>query len=143
MLEISHDAVTGWARLIRLQRQALESVEARLKAAGFPPLAWYDVLLELDRAPDGLRQFEIGERILLNKHNLSRLLDRLSGQGLIRREACPEDGRGSVVQITSKGRRLRERMWPEYAAAIEAVFASRLSANEISVLGNTLGKLLD
>lgn len=143
MSEISNAALTAWARLLRVQRQALEKVELRLKAAGFPPLNWYDVLLELDRSKTGLRQYEIGERMLLSKHNLSRLLDRLEKKQLVRRKPCPEDGRGSVIEITATGRQLREQMWPIYAEAIDAAFASRISENQASVLSNTLERLLD
>lgn len=134
--------VKAWARLLRAQRQALEQVESRLKGAGFPPLAWYDALLELDRSGQGLRQYEIGERILLSKHNLSRLLDRLQRKGYVRRRACPEDGRGSVVEITAAGRRLREKMWPVYSDAISEAFANRLTETDIRRLSSILGKLL-
>lgn len=58
--------VTAWARLIRAQQAMLERVEADLKTAGLPPLAWYDVLLELNRTDGGqLRQFEIGDKVLV------------------------------------------------------------------------------
>ena len=49
----SEAVVRAWARLVRAQQQALTAVEADLKAAGYPPLAWYDVLLELTREKDG------------------------------------------------------------------------------------------
>jgi DNA-binding MarR family transcriptional regulator len=143
MSKANEEAVAAWARLIRLQKQALDKVEKNLKKAGLPPLAWYDVLLELDRADSGLRQYEIGERILLNKHNLSRLLDRLEDKGHLQRKPCAEDGRVSEVRITANGRKLRKQMWPVYAAAIEEAFASRLSAEEVRVFGRTLAKLLD
>src|SRR5256885_12172319 len=73
------DAVTkAWARLIRAREIVVGAVERDLKAAGLPPLAWYDVLLELTRAPDGrLRPFELEKETLLLQYNLSRLLDRL------------------------------------------------------------------
>ena len=39
----------SWARLKKVQRLLLTSVEKTLKEAGFPSLSWYDVLLELER----------------------------------------------------------------------------------------------
>ena len=53
--------VTAWARLIRAQQAMLERVEADLKTAGLPPLAWYDVLLELNRT-DGAAAAPIRNR---------------------------------------------------------------------------------
>ena len=45
--------ITAWARLVRAQRAVMAAIEGELKQAGFQPLAWYDVLLELKRQPDG------------------------------------------------------------------------------------------
>ena len=42
--------VRTWARLVKAQQMALASIESALKSAGLPPLAWYDALLELERA---------------------------------------------------------------------------------------------
>ena len=93
--------VTAWARLMRAQQSLLARVEADLKKSGLPPLRWYDVLLELNRAGStGLRQYELGAQLLLSKYNLSRLIDRLQKERLVDRQACAEDGRGARVRIT-------------------------------------------
>jgi DNA-binding MarR family transcriptional regulator len=133
--------IEAWARLIRAQQLLLEKVEADLKRAGLPSLRWYDVLLELRRAPDGLRQYEIGEAVLLNKYNVSRLLDRLEQEGLIARYACESDGRGAQVRITTEGGKLLKRMWDQYAKAITEHFGRHLSGSDISRLSVLLCKL--
>lgn len=134
--------VTAWARLVRAQQLLLERVEADLKAAGLPPLRWYDVLLELHRAGrDGLRQFEIGAAVLLSKYNVSRQLDRLEREGLLVRQACEADGRGAQVQITPSGRTLLKRMWPVYEASITAHFAAHFSKAELKQLALLLAKI--
>ena len=126
--------VQCWARLVRGQQLLLERVEADLKAAGLPPLRWYDVLLELHRArPKGLRQFEIGAAVLLSKYNVSRLLDRLEEEGLLVRQPCEEDGRGAQVQITAQGRALLRRMWPVYGAAIEEYFGRHFTQTDLQL----------
>lgn len=136
--------IDTWARLLRTEKVLLERVEAALKAADLPPLTWYDVLLELGRdEPEGLRQYEIGTRVLLSKHNLTRLLDRLEDKGLVTRRDCPEDARGKIVFITNTGQALRKRMWPVYAGAIETHFSDKLTTKDIDSLSVILGKLLD
>lgn len=135
-------AITAWARLIRAERTALESVEADLKKAEFPPLVWYDVLLELERSKEGaLRHGSLNAELLLPKHNLSRLIDRMEKQALVSRDACKSDGRGSFVCITEKGRELRSNMWPIYEAAIEKHFASKFSPEEIKMLAKLLAQI--
>ncbi len=138
----SEHAVTAWARLVRTETALIDQIQMALKAAKLPPLGWYDVLIELQRAPGGaLRQYEIGAQTLLTKYNLSRLIDRLQREGLVERLACAEDGRGNVVRITVPGIALLQRMWKEYGAVLEQQFESRLSADEIITLEKILRKL--
>lgn len=132
----------AWARLVRVSQSVLDAVEADLKAAGMPPLLWYDALLELRRAePGGLRPFELQGRMLLAQYNLSRLLDRIVKAGHARREPCPQDGRGHVLQITATGHGLLQSMWPVYRQAIATHFADRLEDSEAGELARLLGKL--
>jgi len=138
----SDAVIRAWTRLIRAQQAALAAVEAELKAAGFPPLGWYDVLLELARADGGeLRPFALEQELLLAQYNLSRLVDRLEKAGYVERRICPEDGRGQVVAITASGRALVKRMWPTYRAAIGRHVGAKLSENEAARLAALLGKL--
>src|SRR5882724_1955406 len=140
----SDAVIRAWTRLIRAQQAALAAVEADLKAAGFPPLGWYDVLLELSRTEgEGLRPFALEQKLLLAQYNLSRLLDRLETAGTIERAACPDDGRGQIVAITASGRALVKRMWPTYRAAIARHVGSKLSEDEAARLAALLGKLTD
>lgn len=129
---------------MKAQRVLLERVERSLKRAGLPPLGWYDVLLELRREKKpGLRQYEIGEKVLLSKHNLSRLLDRLEAKNLIERHSCPEDGRGYVVKITPDGNTLLKKIWPVYAQAIHVNFTKALRSEEMGALSQALLKVLN
>jgi DNA-binding MarR family transcriptional regulator len=139
----SDAVVTAWARLLRAQRAALGAVEAELKRAGLPPLAWYDVLLELKRAPDKrLTPGELEERLLLAQYNLSRLLDRMVADGLVRRLPYPGDKRRQWIEPTAEGRALRRRMWPVYAAAITRHVGARLGDRDAARLADLLAKLL-
>ena len=134
----------AWVLLNRAQQTLLGQVETLLKEAGLPPLSWYDVLLELSRDPDSdLRQYEIGERILLNKHNLSRLIDRLERDGLVKRQTCDTDGRGNIVKITKKGMQLKQQMWPVYSKAIHDLIAKPLTATQVRALSEIMNVLMD
>src|SRR5256885_658148 len=116
----SEPVVRAWVRLERAHRAALTTVEARLKEAGLPALAWYDVLLELERAgTSGLRPFELQKAMLFAQYNLSRLVDRLEAAGHVAKQVSEDDGRGQLITITKSGRAMRRRIWPVYAAAIE------------------------
>ena len=140
----SKTVVRAWARLIKAQQLALAAIECELKAAGLPPLAWYDVLLEVERAGgDGLRPFELERAVLLAQYNLSRLVDRIERAGYVERRVCEEDGRGQLIAITERGKAIRRKMWPAYAGAIEAAVGRHLSAKEAEALDGLLGLLIE
>ena len=141
-IEPSETVVRAWARLVRAHSSALSSVEQALKAAEMPPLAWYDVLLELERSDsDGVRPFELERHLLLPQYGLSRLIDRMEAAGIVERLPCAEDGRGHVIAATKEGRTLRRRIWPVYARALAEAVGSRLSEDEAARLADLLGKL--
>ena len=143
----SPEATAAWIRLVRIQSRVLGAVEQDLKKAGFPPLSWYDVLLELSRAPMGaLRPVELEKQVLLPQYGLSRLIDRLVEAGHVRRKVCEVDKRGLVVEITEDGRELQKKMWNAYSAAIERHIGSKLSdadAAKLSMLLDRLGVSCD
>jgi DNA-binding MarR family transcriptional regulator len=131
------------ARLIKAQQRALDSIERALKAAKLPPLAWYDVLLELERAGGSLRPFELEREMLLAQYNLSRLIDRMEEAGYVERRALKEDRRGQAIVITAAGKTLRRRMWSVYGPAIQAAIGDHLSPKQIDTLSALMGVLIE
>jgi DNA-binding MarR family transcriptional regulator len=135
--------VAAWVALVRASNGVISAIQAEGKAAGMPPLEWYDVLWDLERSPDGARRpFELERGLLLAQYNLSRLVDRLHRADLVEKRKCAEDGRGLVLVITDDGRALRKRMWPVYSAAIEKHIGSHLNRAEARTLAALLMRLL-
>jgi DNA-binding MarR family transcriptional regulator len=138
----STEATAAWIRLMRVQSQVLDAVEQDLKKAGFPPLAWYDALLELSRAPSGeMRPVELEKQMLIPQYSTSRLIDRLVDEGLAARRECKVDKRGQFVEITDAGRELQKKMWNAYSLAIEKHIGSKLSDADASTLSDLLDRL--
>ena len=138
----STEATAAWIRLMRIQSRVLGAVEQDLKKAGFPPLAWYDALLELSRSPQGaLRPVELEKQMLIPQYSTSRLIDRLVDEGLAARRECKIDKRGQFVEITEAGRELQKKMWNAYSAAIEKHVGSKLSDPDAIKLCGLLDRL--
>lgn len=136
----SHPAVRAWSALLQVHAKLVPELDAELRRATALPLTWYDVLLELD-GPQGLRVSDLGERVVLSRTRVSRLVGELESHGLVRREPNPDDGRSAFVSITEAGRqRLREAA-PHYLAGIERRF-SGLSPDELRALAGALRKAL-
>ena len=128
--------VAAWVAIVRAGNGLIAAVAADGKAAGFPPLEWYDVLWELERRSPkrGLRPFELQHGLLIAQYNVSRLVDRMCDAGYIEKRPCESDARGQVLVITDKGRAIRKKMWPVYLASIQRHIGSRLSPDEARAL---------
>jgi DNA-binding MarR family transcriptional regulator len=132
----------AWSHLLGGHALALKAIEARLKEAGQPPLGWYDVLLELDRAGRRLRIGELAERLIVAPYPMTRLLDRLEEAGLLRREKAPGDRRGAYAVLTTEGEAARRRMWPHYQRAILELFGAALSERDAEDLVRIFKKVI-
>lgn len=141
---LSPNDMQAWILLMRTGSRMLAAVEADLKAKNFPPLTWYDVLLELRKAEGKrLRQVELQDKVLIAQYNMSRLIDRLAGAGYVEKERPANDRRGSCVVLTESGEDLLQAMWPVYQAAVAKHFSGKLDVAELVQLSKTLGKILD
>src|SRR5258706_12611626 len=120
-----HDAKShAWAVLLTAHATLIEKIETALAGAKLPPLAWYDVLWELEKAEGGkLRMHELARRIVLSRSNLTRLADRLEDTRLIEREDTPHDRRGYHCVITRAGLPMRRKIGPVYKTEIEQQFS--------------------
>jgi DNA-binding MarR family transcriptional regulator len=131
----------AWAVLLTAHATLIETIEAALAEAKLPPLAWYDVLWELEKAQGGkLRMHELARRIVLSRSNLTRLADRLEDARLTERADTPHDRRGYDCVITRAGLAMRKKMWPVYKAEIERLFSRHISVEEARTIGNALAR---
>ena len=137
------DRVLPWALLLRVHAAVLPRLERAL-AAHHLPLAWYDVLLELNAAPDRrLRMSELGSRVVLSRERVCRVVDELVRAGLVRREPNPDDRRSLFAVLTDEGRERLRTAAPTYLAGIEEHYTRHLDDDEIAVLSRALARVLD
>lgn len=115
-----------WFNFVRAHRSLIREIERRLAAEQLPAYAWYDALWGIESGPQGTRRMhELADVMVIERYNLTRLVDRLEADGLVERRRSPADGRGAVACITDKGRALRKRMWAVYEGAVNELFLSQ------------------
>lgn len=122
-------------RPVRAEQAGRGAIELDPKEAGCPPPGRYDLPLERR-----LRPLEIERQTLLARHGLSRLLDRLEGEGLIARERC--DPGGQWIVPTDAGRAQQGRMWKVFARAIQRHLGDKLDAKPATAPGDPPGQLI-
>jgi DNA-binding MarR family transcriptional regulator len=136
-------AVDAWRGLLVAHSRLVPAVEADLRAAGQIPLTWYDVLLELNAAPGRrLRMSELGQRTVLSRTRVSRVVDELATAGLAERQPDQADGRSSFAVLTPVGREALRRAWPVYRRAIHRQLTARLTAQQCRELAALLGQVI-
>src|SRR5215210_698597 len=95
----------AWRGFLRTYSTLVRELDEELTERHRLPISSYDVLVQLDEAPEGrLRMSALADAVLLSRSGLSRLVTRLEGQGLIERVECAADARGSFAAITDAGR---------------------------------------
>ena len=136
-------AVDAWRGLLVAHSRLVPAVEADLRAAGQVPLSWYDVLLELNAAPERrLRMSELGLRVVLSRTRVSRIMDELAAAGLAERQPDQADGRSSFAVLTAAGRDALRRAWPVYRDAIRRHLAAGLTLPQCRELAALLDQVI-
>ena len=140
-LDVSPMAVIG-----RLSRAAL-AVESRLAATfarhGLDAPS-FDVLATLLRsgAPYRIAPVELAREAMISTSAVAQRLNKLEGRGLVRREANPGDGRGTLVALTDAGRELIETTLPDHLETEHAITAT-LSVEEQTNLAMLLQRIAE
>jgi DNA-binding MarR family transcriptional regulator len=124
-MRVPDETLGAWRAFLNAHALATKRINRDLAEAGLPDLTWYDALWTLHRA-DGrrLRIRELADAVVLSSTGMTRFVDRLEAEGLVRREAVPGDRRGAYAVITKEGSLLLRRMWPIYAKGISTYFGS-------------------
>lgn len=95
--------------------------------------AEFNLLLVLRHSPRPLSQQELSERLLVDKSNVTALIDRLVDGGLLERNPVPEDRRRYDITLTDEGRRRIDRIDPVYHDMVQRVM-SGLTQDEYRTL---------
>ena len=132
------DALAVYVKLLRAGRAVLARVEPLFAAAGLTPTQFGVLEAILHKGP--LSQRELGRKVLTSAGNMTDLIDKLEGRGLVRRVRQKQDRRTVRVELSPAGRKLIEPLFVRHAADIAAVMAV-LSRDELRELDTLLRKL--
>ena len=137
------DIAETWGALLKVHAALVPRLDRELQDAHGLPLTWYDVLLELESAPDRrLTMGQLGSVAAVSRTLVSRVVDELTRAGLVMREQNPDDGRSAFAALTPAGRAALRKAAPTYVAAVRREFADHVSDREAEVLARALRKVL-
>ena len=141
--ELTPTELGAWRGLLRVHTALVRELDAELEAAHDLPLSSYDVLIYLQSAPGKrLRMAELADSVLLSRSGVTRLVDRLVREGLIVRDTCESDGRGSFAVLTEDGEALLARARPTHLDGVRARFLRHFSDDELEQLARYWERVL-
>jgi DNA-binding MarR family transcriptional regulator len=130
-----------WRLFFESSMALIDMLDTELQEAVGIPQRWYDVLVQLEEAPDGLPMNELAERILYSKSGFTRVVDRMEEAGLVRRVRPEHDRRSILVLLTEEGTKTMERARLHHRDGIDRHFSRHLTDAEVRALTKALEKV--
>jgi len=110
-----HESLRVWLRMLACTNLIGNHVRQRLQAQFGTTLPRFDLMAQLERAPQGLKMGELTQRLMVTGGNVTGITDMLEEEGLVSRAPDPADQRASRVKLTKAG----EQQFGRMAAAHE------------------------
>jgi DNA-binding MarR family transcriptional regulator len=136
---LTESELRAWQALLHAHHDVTEALDSELRADHGLSMATYDVLLRLARAPGrSLRMSELALRVMMSPSGLTRAVDRLVDQGLVRRKRSREDARVVLAQLTERGRQVLRKAASTHLRGIREHFTSRLTPKQLDEVASGL-----
>ncbi len=133
------DALRLWLRLLTCTTLIEGEVRRQLRERFKVTLPRFDLMAQLDKAPEGMTLSDVSRRMMVSNGNVTGLVERLVESGHIDRRTSETDRRVQVIRLTRLGRAEFRKMAAEHKSWIAAVFAD-LSEKDIRDLMRLLAK---
>lgn len=139
---LSDQQFEAWKAFLRAHAAVMRVLDDELEAEQGIPLTYFDVLIQLWRAGGRLRMSDLADAVLLSRSGITRLVDRMGRDGLVRREPCPTDRRALYAVLTPEGKTALQKALPVHLRGVAEHFARHLSDREAKTLSAALGRLV-
>lgn len=138
------ERITAFGMLLEAHAAVTQAVNRELEATAGMPITWFEVLVRLSRSPgQALRMSDLAAQVGLSHSGLTRLVDRAIEAGLVRREACPDDRRGSFAVLTDAGGAALDAALGDHLDSIDRHLVAPLGPEGVATLTDLLRTLRD
>lgn len=134
------EALRLWLRLLTCTQLIEKQVRTGLREQFDTTLPRFDLMAQLERAPEGLKMNELSRRMMVTGGNVTGITDQLVAEGLVERVGVASDRRAFLVRLTPKGRKQFNEMAQQHEGWIVEAFAA-LNDRDIATLHRLLGKV--
>lgn len=132
----------AWRALARAVLVVPRVLDAEMLESQGLNITEYNVLMNLSEAPDhSLRMRELANFVSITVSGLTRVVERLSRQGLVERVRAESDGRGQVAVLTPAGLERLRQAWPSHLAAVRRHVIDHLGDLDLVSLAEALANI--
>lgn len=139
---LSEDEQRAWRAWIAASNTLNHQLSADLQAQHDVTLADYEILVQLSENPDRrMRMSDLADATLASRSRLSHQVDRLVKRGLVERQDCEIDKRGSFAALTDRGWKAIVAAAPDHVASVRTYLVDVLSPQQFEALGAACQKI--
>ena len=142
---LTSDEELLWRSLMRLVFQLPRAIDEDLQRTCGLSSTQYSVLMHLSESPDRqLRMSDLAGSCGLSPSRITRVIDQMSGQGLVeRRRPESSDGRSTLAVLTKRGMSTLRSAWPHHIRSVRELAFDHLTADETRTVGQILERLAE
>lgn len=131
-----------WRAYLDVSRLLNERLQRQLVNDSDLSLAEYEILVQLSESPQRtLRMAELANRAVHSRSRLTHTVTRMEERGLVRREPCPDDGRGVLCILTDQGFSVLAAAAPGHVEAVRSALFDPLTDQDVAALGGAMDKI--
>ncbi|MET7874682.1 MarR family winged helix-turn-helix transcriptional regulator [Streptomyces cyaneofuscatus] len=132
----------AWDGFIRMQEKLIGRLSRQVQADSHMSPADYLVLAKLTEAGGRMRLTDLAKLVEWEKSRMSHQVGRMAKRGLVAKEECADDGRGSLVVATPAGRTAIEEAAPVHVDHVRRLFVDALTQEELDTLARISHRVL-
>ena len=139
---LTDDEQVAWRTFIESSWALHTHLEDDLRARTGLSMNDYHVLVVLSETPERrLRMGELAGRLVFSPSRITYQINSMVKRGLVRKQPCPEDGRGQEAVLTDEGMAALENAAPQHLVTVRDRFIDRLDPDELEVIHRVFDKV--
>lgn len=141
---LSEDEQRSWRAWLNATLLLNAQLSHDLQTAHDLTLADYEILVHLSESPERrIRMSELADRVNSSRSRLSHQVDRMERIGLVERQQCTEDKRGSFAALTEHGWNVLVAAAPDHVESVRRNLVDVLTKEEFLALGTSCQRIAD
>lgn len=139
---LSEDEQVAWRRFLHATSLLTERLQNGLQRDFGLSDTDYEILAMLSEAPNRrLRMSELAKHVLVSRSRLTYRVDQLAERGLVRRESCPQDGRGMNATLTDDGMAMIEAAAPGHVEDVRRYLFDHIAPDQLHVFSDIFARV--